>query len=98
MTTGRVMTTILRRDMVDGGGYRIHGSVAELGVAGAYRVRLFHRKAGRLVREVWSGLDGAYSLEWITYLDQGYFLVAHDHGVDPLNAAIADLITPESMP
>ncbi len=98
MTTGRMMTTTIRRDMIDGGGYRINGSVTELGVAGAYRVRLFHRKTGRMVREQWSGADGSYTFDFIAYLQNGYFAIAFDHGVDPLNAAIADLITPEPMP
>ena len=88
----------LTRDMVDGGGHQIVGTVDEMGVAGAYRVRLFERRTGRCVRETWSAADGSYSFPYIAYRYQGYFAVAFDHGDNPLNAAIADLITPELMP
>lgn len=87
-----------RRDMVDGGGHQIVGTVDEMGVAGAYRVRLFERRTGRCVRETWSAADGSYSFPYLAYRDQGYFAVAFDYGDNPLNAAIADLITPEPMP
>lgn len=50
------------------------------------------------MRETWSDATGKYTFEWIAHLEKGYFLVAHDHGNDPLNAAIADLVTPEPMP
>lgn len=95
---GRAMTTILRRDAEDGGSYRIRGTVTELGVAGAYRVRLYDRYTGRLVRETWSGANGAYAFDWIAYRLRGYFAIAFDAGAGPLNAAIADLVTPEPMP
>lgn len=98
MLTGRLMTTIIRRDVVDGGAYRISGTVSELGVPGPYLVRLFHRESGRPIKETWSAADGGYAFNWIAYRSQGYFIIAHDHGAYPLNAAIADLITPEPMP
>lgn len=97
------MAAILRlqrfaRDMVDGGGHQIVGTVDEMGVAGAYRVRLFDRSSARCIRETWSAADGSYSFPYIAYLHQGYFAIAFDHGDNPLNAAIADMITPEPMP
>jgi hypothetical protein len=92
------MVVTLRRDQVDGGGYRIAGTVTELGAAGVYRVRLFDRLTARCVRETWSAADGSYSVPYIAYRPNGYFAVAYDHGANPLNAAIADLITPEAMP
>lgn len=95
---GRAMTTILRRDMDSGGGYRITGTVDELGTAGAYRVRLFDRRSARCIRETWSAANGSYAFDWIAFRDKGYFVVAYDHGDSPVNAAIADLITPEPMP
>lgn len=94
---GRVMNLTLRRDTQDGGAYRIVGTVTELGTAGVYRVRLFDRYSSRCLRETWSAEDGAYSFTYIAYRQNGYFAVAYDHGANPLNAAIADLITPEAM-
>lgn len=85
-------------DAWDGGNYRILGTVTELGLAGSYRVRLFERESGRLIRETWSNTAGTYAFNNIAYRANGYFVVAYDHGDNPLNAAIADLVTPESMP
>lgn len=85
------------QDREDGGNYQITGTVDELGVAGRYRVRLLDRYSGRLIREIWSDSDGNYAFTRIAYRPEGYFLVAHDYGGDPLNAAIADLVTPEIM-
>lgn len=85
------------------GGYRITGSVTELGSPGAYRVRLFDRRTGMMVRETWSASTGEYAFNNITptpnnTATNGYFVIAFDHGDNPLNAAIADLVTPEPMP
>lgn len=88
----------VRCDIEDGGAYRITGNVDELGVYGSYRVRLFERKSGRFIRETWSAADGSYAFNYIAYRPNGYFAIAFDHGDNPLNAAIADLITPEPMP
>lgn len=88
----------VRVDIEDGGAYRITGNVDELGVYGSYRVRLFERRSGRCIRETWSAADGSYSFPSIAYRHQGYFAIAFDHVDNPLNAAIADLITPEPMP
>ena len=46
------------RDMSFGGGYRITGTVDELGVAGSYRVRLYDRRTGMLIQEKWSQANG----------------------------------------
>lgn len=89
---------LLQQDIYDGGAYRITGTVTELGVVGRYRVRLFDRASARCLRETWSAADGSYSFNDIAYRANGYFAVAYDHGDSPLNAAIADLITPEPMP
>lgn len=88
----------LRCDIADGGPSRITGTVTELGVAGSYRVRLYDRKSGRCLRETWSAADGVYIFNYIAHRPNNYFVVAFDHGANPLNAAIADLITPEPMP
>jgi hypothetical protein len=95
---GRVLTTLLRGNIDDSGRYRIADTVDELGVAGAYRVRLFDRQSGRCLQETWSAADGAYAFSHLAYRLNGYFVVAYDHGDNPLNAAIADLVTPELMP
>ncbi|MBK1719239.1 hypothetical protein [Thiocystis violacea] len=89
---------IAARDVYDGGHYRIIGAVDELGAVGPYRVRLFDRQSARCIRETWSDEAGNYRFDWIAYREQGYFAIAYDHGDNPLNAAIADLITPEPMP
>lgn len=85
-------------DMAFGGNFRIHGSVTELGVVGRYQVRLYDRKTGILIRKIWSSSAGDYSCDCIDYKANGYFVIAFDHGDNPLNAAIADLVTPEPMP
>lgn len=97
--TGRVMNRTLRRDMENGGGYRIRDYVSRLGVVGKYRVRLHLRANGIPVRETFSQEDGLYEFPFIKYILNGYYAVAHDHtSGDRRNAAIADLITPEPMP
>lgn len=87
-----------RSDFYDGGRYRIIGTVTELGLAGRYRVRLFDRQSARCIAQTWSNASGAYAFSGIAYRANGYFVVAYDHGDNPLNAAIADLVTPEPMP
>lgn len=96
--TGLILPSGYRQDIYDGGAFRITGNVDELGVMGAYRVRLFDRQSARCIRETWSAADGSYEFPYIAYRYQGYFAIAYDHGDSPLNAAIADLITPEPMP
>jgi hypothetical protein len=95
---GRVMNVMVRRNMEFGGGYRIQGTVTELGVAGGYRVNLFDRYSARLIGSTWSASDGSYAFTYMAYLPNGYFAIAFDCGANPRNAAIADLITPEPMP
>lgn len=94
----RCIGTRSSSNMAFGGTYRIAGTVTELGAPGAYRVRLYDRKTGALLRETWSAADGSYSFGFIAHFWQGYFVIAHDNPGDPLNAAIADLVTPEPMP
>lgn len=103
LRSSNVLSTTLRNpryscDTRHGGNYRIVGTVTELGVPGAYRVRLYDRRTALLARESWSDSSGNYAFNFIAYRDKGYFAVAHDNDGNPLNAAIADLITPEPMP
>jgi len=86
-------------DVFFGGPYRIANVVTELGVPGRYRVRLHLRANGMLVRETFSAADGSYAFPGIAYLEGGYYAIAFDWLTPaPLNAAIADLLTPEPMP
>lgn len=96
--TGRAVGVGIACDLEDGGAYQITGTVTELGTSGPYRVSLFDRSSKRCIRETWSATDGSYLFPYIAYRVKGYFAVAYDHGASPLNAAIADFITPEPMP
>jgi hypothetical protein len=97
MANGRAVTILPRNDIVNGGNYQITGTVTERGVAGVYRVNLFDRNTKKCLRELISVADGSYSFSYIKYLQNGYFTIAFDHGDNPLNAAIGDLVTPEPM-
>ena len=61
------------------------------------RVRLFVKRDGRLVREVWSNpVTGEYSFDYVS-LSLQFIVIAHDHtGV--FNAEVRDSITAEAMP
>jgi hypothetical protein len=75
--------------------------VDELGVVGAYRVRLHSKKDGRVLRETWSGTDGRYTftrLAGSVGATDLYYAAAFDHSGDPLkNAAISDQLILEAM-
>lgn len=75
--------------------YRITGTVTEMGVPGPYRVRAYDRLDGSLLAETWSGEDGAYVINGLPPVQ--CFVVAFDHGDNPLNAAISDYVTPEPI-
>lgn len=79
------------------GPYRIAGTVDELGVAGAYLVRLYRRSDGALMGETWSDAAGTYAFSSLPFIAEGYYVAAFDHGDNPVNAAIADYVTPELM-
>lgn len=81
------------------GRYRIQGTADRLGVVGSYQIVLFNALNQRVLAETWSAADGTYTFDYLAYRANGYFVIAHDrHTGSPLNAAIADLITPEPMP
>lgn len=97
---GRLVRKTITYDVIDGGKYKIEGTVAiddSPDIPVRRRVRLFHRLSGRLVRETVSTLpSGDYRFENIK--NQPYFVVAHDAGDMPeYNAVIKDAITPEPM-
>ena len=96
------MTTIIFDDLlsvgaIHSGAHRVSGVVTEAGATGSYRVRLFYRPNSKPVAETWSAADGSYSFDNIKYEPQGYYVIAFDHGDNPVNAAIADFVTPEPM-
>jgi hypothetical protein len=95
---GRVLLPPVRFDLVDGGAHRVAGSVlvdAAPDVPVSRRVRLYHAKTGRLVREQWSDAAGAYAFEQIAA--GSYFVVAHDHTLE-YNSVIRDRIDSVPMP
>lgn len=94
----RIVNNILKYDCQYGGKYRIHGIVDRLGIVGSYRVLLFNKQSAYCIRETNSSADGTYAFNYISYIANGYFIIAFDYVNNPLNAAIADLITPELMP
>lgn len=98
MASGVIPLLTAYCDIVDGGRYRIVGTVDEFDVPGKYRVRLFDRQSARCIRETWSDDAGNYAFNWIAYRNKGYFVIVYDHGDDLHNAAIADLSTPEQIP
>lgn len=93
-----ILDDFLIFNIEDGGNYRIGGQVSELGIYGIYLIRLFDRNSGRCIQATQSNPNGEYAFDNIKYILNGYFVIAFDHGNNPLNAAIADLITPEPMP
>ena len=95
--TGKVLYPRIGGDPSFGGQHRIASTVDRLGVTGPYPVRLYHRASGRLIRATQSDAAGNYAFDAIAYESGGYFAVAHDTNGDPLNAAIADLLTPVPM-
>lgn len=98
LSINQLSNRYFRSDLADGGQYRIRGTVTEVGLVGRYPVCLYDRYSSRLVRKTFSSADGSYAFNHIAYRPNGYFAIAFDHGDNPLNAAIADLITPEPMP
>lgn len=92
--TARSTISHARRDTIDGGAYRIAGTVAIDGTPTTpvkRRVRLFHRITGRLIREVWSATDGTFSFESIALAE---YIVMSDDYTRLYNAVVADAVVP----
>lgn len=90
--------TTHRRDMADGGGYRITELVYYNGELARRRVKLFRREGRgyRFVRETWSdAVTGRYTFNNIA---PGKYLVLADDFLALKNAVVADLIDAEPMP
>ena len=82
-----------RYDAVDGGTHRVAGTVAIDGTPAVpvrRRVRLFHERTGRLVREVWSNLDGTFEFANLALAE--YIVLTDDH-TRLYNAVVADKVT-----
>lgn len=73
----------------------VHGNVSRLGLNGAYKVRLYLRANGVLYGETRSDAAGAYQFDLVP--NEPCYVIAFDHGDEPVNAAISDYITPEPM-
>jgi len=94
---GSILQELHSYDLDFGGLGQISDTIDEEGTAGAYRVRLYHRLTGKLIKQVWSHADGTYTFDHIAEESEGYFVVGFDHGATPVQAAVGDLITPEPM-
>lgn len=85
----RATTTVLRKNMHDGGSLSIIEPVTRLNAPTNRRVRLCDQRTGRVVREDWS--DTTTGLITFTHLRQGpWILYALDHTNEFEAVAIAD--------
>jgi hypothetical protein len=75
--------------------YQIKGTVDELGVLGQYVVRLYVQGTGQLKMRTVSNRDGYWVFTAMPYIENGYFVVAHDHTEPLQRGAISDYLTPE---
>lgn len=90
----RVLGSLARRDVVDGGHGSIVGKITIEGHAARRCVRLFEARTGRLLRQTWSSEDGRYGFNYIDPARE-YFVLAHDH-TGQFNAVIADRVQAEA--
>ena len=89
----RGLGTVARLDAVDGGAYRVAGTVAIDGTPAVpvrRRVRLLHERTGRLVREAWSAEDGTFEFAGLALAE--YIVLTDDH-TRLYNAVVADKVT-----
>ena len=99
--TAAVIGSVYHGDTFIGGNYRIVGTTKRLGVFTQRRVCLFDRATCRCTQDKISDADGNYQFNNIAYQYRGYFVIEYDWPLersDPLNADIADMVTPEPMP
>lgn len=92
LSSARRLGGLLRRDLADGGAFRVAGTVKIDGTPTtpvARRVRLFDVISGRLIRQTWSALDGSFSFERIR---AGEYLVVSDDYTRTYNAVVADRV------
>ena len=80
------------KNVLQGGSGRVAGTVTIENVPGARQVRLFNKRSGLLVSEVWSSPTGQYAFDGVD-ADQEYFVVTHDH-LRVYNAVVQDMLAP----
>lgn len=73
-------------------GLSIKGQINELNVPIPCRIRLYHKKSGRVVNDIASDNAGNYVFEKLVRVE--YFLVVH-HPSSQYNALIADNVVPK---
>lgn len=83
--------------LLTGGTASLSGTTGNTSAEGPYRVRLFDRQSGRLVREVWSDEQGFWQFDGLA-AGRTWFVVMHDHAGDVrnpafMNAAIQDMVS-----
>lgn len=83
-----------------GGNTQIKGTITKLGVDVSRRWFCIDRVSMKPIAVGKSDDSGAYTIRYLRYLPNRYLVVAVDDAAisNPLNAAVADLITPEPMP
>lgn len=95
----RAASPALCRDVEHGGDGQIIGTTKNTGSPDypvSRRVRLYRKRDGALVRQMWSDAAGNYHFDRLRR-DVDYVVLSHDHtGV--FNAVIADSITADVMP
>lgn len=97
MATGQAITSLLRRDLQDGGALRIIEPVTRLNDVPPEprRVRLCDQVSGRAVREQWS--DATTGEVDFQYIRQGpWLLYAMDHTYEHEAVAISDRLATAS--
>ena len=92
---GRVMNTIARVDINNGGTYQITGRVMDGASPAQYRVQLFDQVSGLLLKETWSSITGDYAFTWIANKPSGYAIICFNHADS--KAAILGYQTPSAM-
>lgn len=80
------------KNVLQGGSGRVAGVVTIENIPGARQVRLFNKRSGLLVSEVWSTPTGQYEFNNVD-AQQEYFVVAHDH-LRVYNAVVQDMLAP----
>lgn len=87
-------------NVIYGGNGRIYGNVTRQGgaLSPVALLRLYDRKSGTLISKKWVFSNNGYSFDYLKIVNNGYYVIAFDYNSHPLNAAIADLVTPEPMP
>lgn len=79
------------------GTFKVTGVIERFDIPGEYRVRLYDRATGAFLAETMSDPAGNYEFLAVPYKRLGYYTVGLDDSDTPVNGAIADYLTPDSM-